>query len=235
MRQRAAPTQPRRNRETHISLTRRRCTDGGSAHEARGQGSERRPAGEPRRKATLRSARRLQEGRRSPLAFCGRTITNCHRFSSPGPCTCGSSPHSRPRCRTVLTLVGYGHRKKLGVTRETINRWRGRSTQVWRWVHDHTGRRALELKPLVDRRVTELAISGSPEHTKLGPPVRREDGRAVRDEPGAGRIVVNNNFLVPRPDYAAAAGLPPAQTPAAAPATRPAIPRVSVRGPVSPP
>lgn len=125
--------------------------------------------------------------------------------------------------------------KKLGVTRETINRWRGRSTQVWRWVHDHTGRRALELKPLVDRRVTELAISGSPEHTKLYYQFVAKMDVPFGDEPGAGRIVVNNNFLVPRPDYAAAAGLPPAQTPAAAAATRPAIPRVSVRGPVSPP
>jgi len=119
--------------------------------------------------------------------------------------------------------------KRLGVTRETINRWRGRSTQVWRWVHDHIGRRALELKPLVDRRVTELAISGSPEHTKLYYQFVAKMDVPFPDELGAGRIVVNNNFLVPRPDYAAAAGLPPAQTPAAAAAAQPSIPVLRVR------
>ena len=110
--------------------------------------------------------------------------------------------------------------KKLGVSRETVNRWRRRSTDLWHWVHEHIGQRALKLKPIVDRRVTELAISGSPEHTKLyyqyvakvGSPYGDPDA-PVRDD----RIVVNHNYLVPRPDYSQLPAVGPvvSSTPAA--------------------
>jgi hypothetical protein len=57
--------------------------------------------------------------------------------------------------------------KRLSVRRETISRWRRRNPDLRRWLHENIGTRAEELRSFVDRRVTQLAISGSVDHAKL--------------------------------------------------------------------
>ena len=50
--------------------------------------------------------------------------------------------------------------KKLGVRRETVNRRRRWKPGLQAWLYDQMGRRALGLKPIVDRRVPHLALRG---------------------------------------------------------------------------
>lgn len=113
--------------------------------------------------------------------------------------------------------------KKLGVRRETINRWRRLNVELWRWVYEHIGQRAIDLKPLVDRRVYQLAMSGSPEHTKLYYQYVAKMELPYPDDLTGGRIIVHNNFLIPRPDYSQPA-IPPAPV-----AKVSSIPTVSIR------
>ncbi len=104
--------------------------------------------------------------------------------------------------------------KKVGVQRETITRWRRGNPQLWNWVYENIGEAAVALKPLVDRRVAELAKSGSAEHQKLfyqfvakvSPP---EEADVV---PGGVQVV--QNFLVPRPEMPQGQPSTPALLPA---------------------
>lgn len=92
--------------------------------------------------------------------------------------------------------------KRLGVCRETINRWRRRNPRLRAWLFEQIGRYAAELKPFVDRRVAQQAIAGSPDAQKLfytfvakvGMPPG-EDG----DAPPVG-TAFTMNFLIPRPE-----------------------------------
>jgi len=109
--------------------------------------------------------------------------------------------------------------KKLDVRRETINRWRRRNPKLREWLYRQIGQTAVSLRPLVDRRVMQLALLGSPDSIKLYyqyvAKVEPAGGRGPfgRDETEGdggplppGSVVMN--FLVPRPDYPALARAP---------------------------
>ena len=93
--------------------------------------------------------------------------------------------------------------KRLNVRRETINRWRRRNSQLRAWLFERIGQHAVELKPLVDRRVAQQAIAGSPDHQKLFYQFVAKVGLPAGDEgdgpPVAGASIVMN-YLVPRPE-----------------------------------
>lgn len=128
---------------------------------------------------------------------------------------------------------------KLSVRRETVTRWRRRRPDLWTWVYGRLGEFALQMRPVVDRRVTALAIQGSAEHTKLYYQFVAKVGTPLDDElpGGRGAAPVQVNILVPHPQLPNGGRLPalPGVTaiPAAAPpVSRPvphAIPTVSVR------
>jgi hypothetical protein len=88
--------------------------------------------------------------------------------------------------------------KKLGVRRETVNRWRRRKPGLRQWLYDQIGQHAVDLKPLVDRRVTHLALSGSPDHTKLYYQFVAKIGLAP-EENAFGQGAFTLNLLIPRP------------------------------------
>lgn len=103
--------------------------------------------------------------------------------------------------------------KKVGVQRETINRWRRQNSALREWIFERIGHHAAERRPFVDRRVAHLAEAGSVEHAKLFYQFVAKIGPPPDSDGGDPRIIVQNNFLVPRPDYAPAA--PPVALPAA--------------------
>ena len=102
--------------------------------------------------------------------------------------------------------------KRLNVRRETITRWRRRNAGLRAWLGEQIGARAGELRPFVDRRVTALAVSGSPEHTKLFYQFVAKVGRSFDDDSTASGVpACIVNLLCPRPEeYAAAFNQPPA-------------------------
>lgn len=112
--------------------------------------------------------------------------------------------------------------KKLSVRRETVNRWRRLRPDLWAWVCDRVGGFAESLRPMVDRRVTHLAIQGSPDHTKLYYQFVAKVGIAGGDAvPAAGSFILN--LLVPCPEVPT---LPAGLIPRPAAAT---IPTVALR------
>jgi hypothetical protein len=118
------------------------------------------------------------------------------------------------------TVIGA----KMGVRRETICRWRRRSPKMVAWIYECIGKIAEQRKAFVDRRVTHLAESGSVDHAKLFYQFVAKVGVPLGDGgPNDGKIIVQNNFLIPRPDYSQPAI--PAQ--ASAPVVS-SIPTVSV-------
>jgi hypothetical protein len=127
--------------------------------------------------------------------------------------------------------------KRLNVRRETITRWRRRNAGLRTWLGDQIGARAGELRPFVDRRVTQLAISGSSEHMRLFYQFVAKVGRPFDDDspaPGVAACIVN--LLCPRPEeYAAAFNQPPASaTPMTGSRQLPAmanIPVIASKGP----
>lgn len=102
----------------------------------------------------------------------------------------------------------------LSVRRETVNRWRRRNPRLRVWLYDSIGRHSVDMRPMVDRRVTQLAMNGSPEHMKLyyqfvakvGVP--REGGALVdpMGDPDGGACVIN--ILVPHPELPMGGRLP---------------------------
>jgi hypothetical protein len=118
----------------------------------------------------------------------------------------------------------------LRVRRETITRWRRRNYALRRWVYQQIGVRAEELRPLVDRRVTALAISGSPEHIKLFYQFVAKVGTPSDGEATAATCGFTLNLLIPRPPDP----LPPTQIQGAslpaAPALLPRVPTLRVSG-----
>jgi hypothetical protein len=136
--------------------------------------------------------------------------------------------------------------KRLGVRRETISRWRRRNARLRAWLYEALGERASELRAFVDRRVTQLAISGSPDHMKLfyqfvakvGLPVAAgEELSSDSQVPSNAGVIIN--VLTPRPEmYAPQFNQlpgPPTQGPMASPAALPPasnIPVLSVKVPV---
>lgn len=110
--------------------------------------------------------------------------------------------------------------KKLGVRRETICRWRRRNGALRQWLATSIGGDALEMRPFVDRRVTHLALQGSPEHIKLYYQFVVKFGMPIGDagDVAAAGIQVIQNYLVPRPEMpviGAPKGMPtPLQLPA---------------------
>lgn len=123
--------------------------------------------------------------------------------------------------------------KRLNVRRETITRWRRRNPELRRWLYEHIGRRAEELRPLVDRRVTQLAISGSVDHAKLFYQFVAKVGDPERDPAVRTPPAFTMNFLIPRPDTShlgtqcAPAALPAAGHPSVPPLSD--IPFIKVR------
>jgi hypothetical protein len=75
--------------------------------------------------------------------------------------------------------------KRLIVRRETITRWRRLNAPLRQWLWEHIGAKAEELRPFVDRRVDQLAMSGSPDHTKLYYQFVAKVGRPFDDDPPA--------------------------------------------------
>ncbi len=90
------------------------------------------------------------------------------------------------------------------VHRETVNRWRRQNLALRLWLFEQLGRTAAELRPLVDRRVTALAIRGSADHTKLFYQFVAKVGTPFGDapgvQPGGGTGTYILNLLVPRPE-----------------------------------
>ena len=92
--------------------------------------------------------------------------------------------------------------KRLGVRRETINRWRRRNPGLRAWLFENIGRNALELQPFVDRRVAQQAIAGSPDAQKLFYQFVAKVGMPPGDDgdlPPAAGSAITYNFLIPRP------------------------------------
>lgn len=89
--------------------------------------------------------------------------------------------------------------KKIGVRRESVCRFRARRPDVMEWIYEKVGNGALLLRPLVDRRVAQLAISGSVEHAKLFYEFVAKLGNPVDDERPAPPTSFTLNLLVPRP------------------------------------
>lgn len=118
----------------------------------------------------------------------------------------------------------------LKVRRETINRWRRRKPGLRRWLQEQLGATAESLKPLVDRRVAQLAITGSVDHAKLFYQFVAKVGVPLdEDAPGvpAGQLPpVVMNFLIPRPEMPA---LPSLAAPSTAVPLTIDVPTVTLR------
>jgi hypothetical protein len=117
--------------------------------------------------------------------------------------------------------------KKVGVQRETINRWRRQNSALRNWIFEQIGHYAAERRPFVDRRIAHLAESGSVEHAKLFYQFVAKVGSPLGDDGGDGRIVVNHNYLIPRPDYSQVAIPGPVVSSTPAPALPPVTPAKS--------
>lgn len=95
----------------------------------------------------------------------------------------------------------------------------------------------MHLWGLVERRHGFLAIQGSTASAEVYAKMHRgvysragAPGDPDASGGGDGRVIVNNNYLIPRPDYAVALAAPPALLPpASVPIPQVKIPTVSVR------
>lgn len=102
----------------------------------------------------------------------------------------------------------------LSVRRETVNRWRRRNPRLRVWLYDSIGRHSVDMRPMVDRRVAQLAIQGSAEHMKLFYQFVAKVGVPRDDAPGTdpmgdqddARCVIN--ILVPHPELPMGGRLP---------------------------
>lgn len=142
-------------------------------------------------------------------------------------------------CHAKLELVEQGKgptvvalAKALGINRVTLYKFLWRYPWVDGWVNGIARDAAVQRHGLVLLRHYNLAIQGSVPSADLvckmeGGYYARTGGGGFGDDadPNGGRVIVNNTFLVPRPDYAAAAAKP-ALPAASVPAIPASVPRV---------
>jgi hypothetical protein len=130
-----------------------------------------------------------------------------------------------------LAPTGVAIAKELGINRVTLCKFRARYPWLDEWVNDQALAVNVHLWGLVERRHALLGIQGSVASAELY--LKMQRGTYSRagapgdpDAPGGDdRIIVNHNYLVPRPDYSQLAGPVVSSTPA------PALPPASASVP----